>query len=33
MDCVIPAGARYYENFRGEMVSDKLRVLAMEPLG
>lgn len=33
MDCVIPAGARYYENFRGEMVSDKLRVDAMEPLG
>ena len=33
MDCVIPAGARYYENFRGEMVSDKLRVVAMKPLG
>ena len=33
MDCVIPAGARYYENFRGEMVSDRLRVVAMKPLG
>lgn len=33
MDCVIPAGAHYYENFRGEMVSDKLRVVAMKPLG
>lgn len=33
MDCVIPAGAHYYENFRGEMVSDRLRVVAMKPLG
>lgn len=32
MHCVIPAGAEYYENERGEIVSNKLRTVSIEEI-